>query len=534
MNTLYYGDNLDILRRYIKDESVDLIYLDPPFNSNATYNVLFTDRGGRQASAQLQAFKDTWSWPEAAPTYQELILLQGRLGDALRALGQLLPEGGLLAYLVMMAPRLAELHRVLKPTGSIYLHCDPTASHYLKVVMDAVFGAGNFRSEVIWKRTNIHNDSKNWSAVADTLLYYAKDTRVKYTWNPIYLAHSPEHIASKYRRDTDGRLYTLSDMTSPHPRPNMMYEWKSYPSPAMGWRYSRETMERLDRESRIWYPGDTSKRPRLKRFLDEMPGTLTTNIWTDIPPINSQARERLGYPTQKPEALLERIIQASSNPDDLVLDPFCGCGTTITVAQATGRRWIGIDITYAAIRTIKMRLADAFPEGLNYEVVGEPTTVADAARLAEEDPYQFQWWITGLVGARPAEQKKGADKGVDGRLYFSEGDSAQPQQIILSVKAGHVTSAHVDQLHGVVEKEGAAMGALLTLNPPTGPMVAAAAAAGIYVSPWGHHPRLQILTAEQLLAGKGIDMPPLGQVNVTFKKAPRARRKRGKQSEMGL
>jgi len=269
--------------------------------------------------------------------------------------------------------------------------------------------------------------------------------------------------------------------------------------------------------------------PRYKRYLDEAEGPPLGTVWTDINPINSQAAERLGYPTQKPLALLERIIQASSNEGDVVLDPFCGCGTAVHAAQALGRRWIGIDITWAAIHTIRERLAGAF-EDLEYEVIGAPTTVADAARLAEEDPYQFQWWITSLVGARPAEHKKGADHGIDGRLIFSDGVTRQ--EVILSVKAGHVTSAHVDQLHGVVEKEKAAMGALLTMQPPTGPMRATAAKAGVYESPWGKHPRIQILTAEELLSGATLDMPPIGQVNLTYQRANRATKKEGTQGEL--
>jgi adenine specific DNA methylase Mod len=216
----------------------------------------------------------------------------------------------MMAYLVMMTPRLMELHRVIKPTGSIYLHCDPTAGHYLKIIMDTIFGTENFRNEIVWKRTNVHSDAKRWSPVNDSILYYAKSNR--FVWNPQHLPHSETHIASKYRLvDERGRRYTLSDMTSPNPRPNMMYEWKGFPSPQMGWRYSKETMAKLDAEGRIWYPDDRSRRPRLKRFLDEMPGTVVTSNWTDIDPINSQAAERLGYPTQKPVTLLKRIIPRS-------------------------------------------------------------------------------------------------------------------------------------------------------------------------------------------------------------------------------
>src|SRR6185437_899160 len=249
---------------------------------------------------------------------------------------------------------------ILRSTGSIYLHCDSSASHYIKVMMDGIFGHQNFRNEIIWKRTNVHNDSKDWSTVSDTILYYVKDARKEFTWNPIYMAYSPEHIESKYKADENGRFYTLSDMTSPSPRPNMMYEWKGFISPAMGWRYSKETMASLDAEGKIWYPEDKSKRPRLRRYLDEGKGTLATNIWTDISPINSQAKERLGYPTQKPIALLERIIKASSKEGDVIFDPFCGCGTTIYSAEKNNRTWIGCDIAILAIKLIREVLAEKY------------------------------------------------------------------------------------------------------------------------------------------------------------------------------
>ena len=524
-NKLYYGDNLEVLQRYVKDESVDLVYLDPPFNSRQDYNVLFAEKDGSQSSSQIHAFEDTWEWNLDAQRSYELIVEQGgRVADALRAFKTFLFNSDMMAYLAMMAPRLVELRRVLKETGSIYLHCDPTASHYLKILMDAVFGPVSFRSEIIWKRTNIHNDAKRWSPVSDTLLYYAKGEPP--TWNPTHAAHTEEYVASKYRnKDPDGRPFTLSDMTSPKPRPNMMYEWKGFPSPAFGWRYSLETMTKLDAEGRIWYPADKTKRPRLKRYLDKMPGVILGNVWTDINPINSQAQERLGYPTQKPEALLERIIKASSNEGDLVLDPFCGCGTTVQVAQRLNRRWIGIDITHLAIGLIKKRLSDAFgPEIKNtYEVIGEPTDYAGAAQLAEEDKYQFQWWALGQVGARPTDQKKGADRGIDGRLYFHDDDSGKSKQIIFSVKAGNVTVSQIRDLVGVLTREKAEIGVFVTFDEPTKPMNKEAAEAGFYKSSDGStYARLQILTIQQILDGKQPDYPAHRR-DATFKKAPRSR-----------
>lgn len=343
-NTLFYGDNLAILREYLPDESVDLIYLDPPFNSSRSYNVLFKDESGRESEAQITAFDDTWHWNQAAEeTYHELVSEGSpRVADMVGALRKFIGANQMMAYLVMMAARLVELHRVLKPTGSLYLHCDPTASHYLKVVLDAIFGPENFRNEIVWKRTTTHSDAKRWSPVSDTILYYTRSSL--FTWNPQYAEHDAAYLVDKYRYDDkNGRgPYTLDNMTSPNPRPNMIYEWKGHASPPNGWRYSKETMAKLDTEGRIWYPEDKSKRPRLKRYLSEMAGRIHDNIWTDIFPINSQAAERLGYPTQKPLALLERIIQASSNPGDVVLDPFCGCGTTIAAAQKLGRSGSGL------------------------------------------------------------------------------------------------------------------------------------------------------------------------------------------------
>lgn len=523
MNSLYYGDNLDVLRRHIKDETVDLIYLDPPFKSNQDYNVLFAEKDGTGAASQFKAFEDTWEWNQAsAAQYEEVVEVGGRVSDVMQAFRRFLGTNDMLAYLTMMAPRLVELRRVLKRTGSIYLHCDPTASHYLKLLLDSIFRPEHFLAEITWRRTGTHSDAKRWSPVADHLLHYSKED--KPTWHPLHEPHSESYLASKYRySESDGRTYRLDNMTSPKPRPNMMYEWKGHASPPFGWRYSRETMAKLDAEGRIWYPDSKSKRPQLKRYLEEMEGVLVGNVWTDIDPINSRAQERLGYPTQKPEVLLERLITASSNEGDVVLDPFCGCGTAIAVAQRLNRNWIGIDITHLAVGLIKSRLRDAFGDGISktYEVIGEPVSAPDALELAKEDPYQFQWWALGLVGARRSEQKKGSDQGIDGRLYFhDEGEGGRTKQIILSVKSGHVSVKDIRDLRGVIEREKAEVGVLLTLEEPTKPMTAEAAAAGFYKSPWGNHARLQILTIAELLEGKGIDYPHPS--NVTYKRAPRA------------
>ena len=388
MKALYYGDNLQVLRDSIATESVDLIYLDPPFNSNATYNVLFRSPKGEESQAQIEAFEDSWHWTDEAERAFDEVMRSGNTDafDMLNAMRSFLGENDMMAYLAMMAARLIELHRVLKETGSIYLHCDPTASHYLKTLMDAIFGTKFFRNEINWQRTNTHSDSRTWSRVSDAIFFYTKGEN--FTWNIPREPLSESYKSSKYRHDDgDGRSYRLSDTTSPNPRPKMMYEWKGFPFPAKGWRYSKETMAKLDAEGRIWYPThkdgshDTSKRPQLKRYLDEMEGSVMGTMWTNIPPINSQAQERLGYPTQKPLALLERIISASSNEGDVVLDPFCGCGTTIHAAEVLKRDWIGIDVTHLAISLIEKRLNDAWP-GIQYEVHGTPKDLSGAKMVA--------------------------------------------------------------------------------------------------------------------------------------------------------
>jgi site-specific DNA-methyltransferase (adenine-specific) len=523
-NLLYYGDNLDVLRRHVKDESVDLVYLDPPFNSNANYNVLFAEKDGRQAAGQMQAFEDTWRWDEAAARLLvETVEAGGRVADVLLAFERFLGTNDMLAYLVMMAPRLVELRRVLKPSGSLYLHCDPTASHYLKLLLDAVFGPDNFRNEIIWKRKAGRGETNNaairFGVTADSILFYARSKEAKFFRQ--YRDNNPEYIASKFTHvDADGRRYRLDNITSPSYRPNLIYEYKGITPPPKGWAVSQERMAEMDREGRLYIPQDPTKRIQRKRFLDELEGETVDTLWDDISPINSQAQERLGYPTQKPVALLERIIAASTLEGDVVLDPFCGCGTTVDAAQKMGRSWIGIDVTHLAISLIKVRLRDAFGDAVRYKVIGEPTTAEDAAELAESDKYQFQWWALGLVGARPVDQKKGADKGIDGRLYFHDG-GATTRQIIFSVKGGHLKATDVRDLRGVVDREKADMGVLLSFEAPTKLMKAEAASAGFYTSPWGKHARLQLLTVAELLDGASVDYPRTAGVNQTFKQAPR-------------
>jgi len=560
--TLYYGDNLDILRRYVKDESVDLIYLDPPFNSNQSYNVLFAEHDGSQAAAQIQAFEDTWRWDRAAAQAFEETVEQGpgRVSQALQAFRLLLGQSNMLAYLTMMAPRLVELHRVLKPTGSLYLHCDPTASHYLKVLLDATFGPTCFRNEIAWKRSSAHSDTKQgmrrYGRIKDTLLFYTKTA--SYSWNTTHVPYEREYLEAEYRHVApSGRLYKETDVTAARPGGDTEYEWHAkrpvggqsrwevdlegeFRNPRPGWEYrsvkpysgrywaySKENMAGFAREGRLVHR--ETGMPRLMQFADEMPGVPLQDLWGDIPP--ASGGQDLGYPTQKPVALLERIVNASSSPGDVVLDPFAGCGTAVVAAQKLGRDWIGIDITHLAITLVKHRLRDSFGADATYRVLGEPVSLPDAQALAEENTFQFQLWALGLVGARPAEQKKGADRGVDGRLYFHDEAGGKSKQVVISVKSGHVTVVHIRELRGVLDGQKAEIGALITLQEPTQPMRAEAASAGVYHSPgWQRtYPRLQILTIAELLGGKGLEYP---LASITFRRADRVQQEGGDQQAL--
>ena len=531
-NTLFYGDNLPILRDYIAAGSVDLVYLDPPFNSNRTYNVLFKQESGEGAESQIAAFEDTWHWNQAAEfTYFQLIEnAPAHVAQMIGALRGFIGENQMMAYLVMMAARLVELHRVLKPTGSLYLHCDPTASHYLKIVMDTIFGPHQFINEIIWKRTTAHSSSKKFAPIHDTILYYGKTATV--VWNDARADYDPEYLDKYYRFDDgDGRLYWRDNLCAAGVRKGSSGKpWRGIDPGAKGmhWKYTVEKLDELDAQGRIYWPPKGTM-PQYKRYRDELKGKAIPDIWDDIDRINPVGSERLGYPTQKPLALLERILQASSNPGDVVLDPFCGCGTTIAAAQKLGRRWIGIDITHLSISLQKYRLKEMFGDDLGFQVIGEPEDVAGARQLARDDKYQFQWWALSLIRAKPLggeagskTGKKGADKGIDGIITFADDESGAAKRVIVQVKSGHVGRPAVGELVGTVQREGAAIGVFVTLEEPTGPMLAEAAAAGFYQSAkMGHvYPRIQILTIAQLLAGAQVQMPSVTQ---TFKKAQRVK-----------
>ena len=541
-NTLYYGDNLDILRQHLPDESVDLVYLDPPFNSNANYNVLFKEQSGEASPAQIRAFTDTWEWTqEAERTYEQEIITNlgtpANVKDMISAFRQFIGSNPMMAYLVMMTPRLVELRRVLKPTGSIYLHCDPTASHYLKLLMDTVFGPENFRTEITWKRTSAHSDARQGrrqhGRVHDLLLFYSMSD--SWTWNQLYTEYDQDYVDQFYRHvePETGRRYRLGDLTGPGgaAKGNPSYE-------VMGvtryWRYSEERMAELIEQGRIVQtrPGAV---PAYKRYLDEMPGVPLQDLWTDIGPIASQAKERLGYPTQKPQALLERIIQASSNEGDVVLDPFCGCGTAVAAAENLKRRWIGIDVTHLAVALMKSRLRTAFDlhPGADYEVVGEPADVGSARALAEQDRYQFQYWAMSLLEALPREQggRRGADRGIDGVVHFIDGPRQATKKAIVQVKSGRVSSPHIRDLKGTVEREKADLGLFITLEEPTRDMRTEAASAGFYHSEiWQRdYPRMQLRTIAELLEGRAFDIPPHPSM---YQPAQRVRRSEGSQITM--
>jgi len=530
-NTLYYGDNLDILKRYIPDESVDLVYLDPPFNSDQNYNVLFQEKNGTLADSQITAFEDTWRWSQQSEVvFADMMIKGGKVADCLQAFRTFLRPCDMLAYLVMMAPRLVELQRVMKPTSSIYLHCDPGASHYLKMLMDAILRPDHFINEIVWKRTSAKGLAfTRFARDHDTLLRYSRGD--KWTWNPVYVEHDPDYVEKFYRFIEEGtdRKYTLDNLLNPNKnRPNLTYEFLGI---NRVWRWTKERMLEAHRKGLI-IQSAPGRVPRLKRYLDEQEGTPIDDVWIDIKPIQSQAQERLGYPTQKPEALLERIIKASSNEGDVVLDPFCGCGTTIATAQTLNRRWIGIDITHLAIALMKERLRNRFGEKVAYKIEGWPKSEHDARALAEGDKFKFQEWAIYFVGGR--EAKRGADQGVDGKIIFQADKSGRFDSVYLQVKSGHIGAKDVRDLRGTIERESVAIGVLISLDKPTRPMEVEAASAGRYESKmWGQkYPRLQLLTIKELFAGKKIDMPPIRQLGATFKKAERHRKKPGEQLQL--
>ena len=566
-NRLYYGDNLDVLREHLADESVDLIYLDPPFNSNASYNILFKSPAGAGADASIEAFDDTWAWGPTASSALMDITQSGnhKLHVLMQAMKTAIGENAMMAYLAMMAVRLVELHRVLKPTGSLYLHCDPTASHYLKLVLDAVFGPEHYRNEIIWQRsTGKALMTKRLPANHDVILAYGKGDETVWNLDAVFQQYDEHNLPKKTQvkyshQDETGRVYRLDSLINPNAnRPNLTYEFLGV---TKVWRWTKERITKAYDGGLVIQtkPGTV---PQLKRYLDEQRGIPLGDVWTDIPPINSQAQERLGYPTQKPRALLERIIAASSNPGDVVLDPFCGCGTAVDAAQKLRRQWIGIDVTHLAIGLIEKRMQEGYgpnalakkavssssrhaelvsasmphsetsanseawalkqvqgdgqagANGLAYEVIGTPKDLASAQRLAVDDPHQFQHWITLKLGGYPwMGGKKGGDKGVDGYFYYI-GEGGATETGVISVKAGgNVNPNMVRDIGRVMARDGHKLGLFVAATLPTKGMTDEANSHGLIETEFGRFPALQTYTLAELFGDIRPKLPPLVSVN---------------------
>jgi DNA modification methylase len=576
-NALFYGDNLDVLRGrdadgrpLIRDESVDLIYLDPPFNSASNYNVLFKAPDGKASDSQIEAFEDTWHWTDAAARcFQDVVTgHHQRAGTLLKAMRDALGENDMMAYLAMMAARLVELHRVLKPTGSLYLHCDPTASHYLKLLLDGIFGPANYLNEIIWKRTGSHGGAKRWGPIHDVIFLYSKTEN--FTWNRTYESYNENYLSKFYRFSDDRGRYRLVTLTGAGTRtgdsgapwrgvdPTLSGRHWAVPAGALARAYpdaqinklsTQEKLDLLDRAGLIYWPVRGSV-PQQKRYMDEAPGVPIQDLVTDIRPLGKLDIERLGYPTQKPVALLERIIAASSNPGDVVLDPFCGCGTTVHAAQKLGRHWIGIDVTHLAISLVERRMKDAFPDsfdangkpvpGVRFDVHGVPRDLASARDLAARDKHQFQWWAVSLVDAVPqGGSKKGADRGIDGIRWVKTGPRPEDvDRIIVSVKGGKVGVGDLRDLAGTVIREKALAGLLITLEKPTKEMIREAASHGYASYGLGDVRRLMVKTVDELLRNVHDEkevLPPLGRQE-GFRRAARERptTTRGDQAALAL
>ena len=571
-NALFYGDNLAVLREHVADESVDLVYLDPPFNSNASYNVLFREKTGEESPAQIRAFTDTWEWTqETELTFEQDIIgnpsVPPAVKDMITAFRQFIGRNAMMAYLVMMAPRLVEMRRVLKPTGSIYLHCDPTASHYLKLLMDAVFGADNFRSEIVWRRNNAHNKiTKQYGPIHDTILFYSKGR--EFFFKPGTRPLMRGYVADWFTNEDERGRYRTNMLTGPGTRSGTSGQpWGGFDPSSVGRHWAipaslrsllpessvewttQKVLDFLNESGVIYIPRDGEGQPKYKQYVGS--GSPYQDIWAYQPYTGGtlyqanecidedvkwleRGEERLGYPTQKPIGLLERIVSTSSNEGDVVLDPFCGCGTAVAAAHKLGRQWLGIDITHLAVALMKNRLKTAFDldAGADYQVVGEPQDEGSARALWEQDPYQFQFWAVSLLEAQPqSEQRRGADRGIDGMLYFIDGPRRTPHKVVLQVKGGRVSSPQVRDLKGVVEREQAAMGLFISLEPPTRDMRQEAASGGFHHSDlWARDfPKIQLRTIGEMLSGNDFDLPPRPS---SYQAAQRVRRPQGRQATL--
>ncbi|EKU96702.1 DNA modification methylase [Leptolyngbya sp. PCC 7375] len=537
MNYLYYGDNLEVLGKYIPNESVDLCYIDPPFNSKRNYNQIYNNLG-KEDCAQAQAFVDTWVWDDLAiKGFRKIAANDNGLYSKqtlllLTSLEKVLGRGSLLAYLVSITLRVAEIHRVLKPTGSFYFHCDPTASHYIKIVLDSIFcpNGGDYKNEITWKRTTAHNDSSKYGNNVDIIFFYTKSK--DYTWNPSYSMYTEDYKKRFKRKDANGRRWTDDNLTAKGlSGGGYEYEYKGCHSL---WRVPPDSMERLDSEGRLHFTNKGGI--RLKRYLDEMKGIPLQSLWDDISPINSQAKERLGYPTQKPEALLQRIIEVATNEGDVVLDAYCGCGTTVAAAQKLNRHWIGIDITYQSIGLIMKRLTVSHGRSVidSVKVAGVPKDMESAIALAnrEDDRVrkEFEKWAIQTYSKNRAvvNSKKGADRGVDGFLLFLEDHGGEYGRVIFQVKSGKVSSRDIRDLYGTMNREEACMGVFITLKPPTSAMLKEAKQYGLYDNKINSesYPVVDIVSVEGLLAGERLSVPMALEV---FKVLPKIADKSHKQ-----
>jgi DNA modification methylase len=510
---------------------VDLIYLDPPFNSKQNYNLIYKNMTGLPVPDQADAFCDTWemdSEKEELAKHMPILMREHGVESYyvefwriwINALRHTQPH--LLAYLIYIVQRLLHMKSILRPTGSIYLHCDPTASHYIKVMMDGIFHHKNFRNEIVWKRTFSHGGAARWGDIHDVILFYTASDH--YTWNKVSQKLDSEYVDSKYRFNDERGRYRLVVLTGPGTTKGASGQmWRGYDPTVAGrhWAVPRRAIETLRSEG-IAIPSDLHEQLELLyqngyiRFPQKKGGVLGVpefklylpngqpiqDIITDIAPINSQARERLGYPTQKPISLLDRIIQASSNKDQVIFDPFCGCGTTIYSAQKNGRRWIGCDIAILSIKLVREILTGddyRLVEGVHFDVDGIPVSVEQAEELFKADPFQFEHWLVERIGGFPT--KKTGDKGIDGRMYFETREGLKA--MVLSVKGGKLRPTDVRDLVGVLNSEpGAEMAGFLSLQEPSKAMREAGASAGQFTYNEVKYDRVQFLTVKDILEGK--------------------------------
>ena len=516
MNKLYYGDNLRIMER-MKSESVDLIYLDPPFKSDQNYNLVYKTLTGKPVPEQAQAFCDTWEMDaekESLAKSMPVLMREKGIDDYYVEFWRLWMQAlrhtqrPLMAYLIYMVQRLIYMKVLLRRTGSVYLHCDPTASHYIKIMMDGIFGHQNFRNEIIWKRTSAHSSAKRYGPIHDVILFYTKSDKYtwnKYTWNKVYTKYDDEYLKERFKRGGD-KPWKDADITGSGTRNGETGQvWRGYDVTAKGrhWAYPPSVLNEMDAQGRVYWPKKRGGWPREKVMLAKAHGIPLQDIWTDISPVNSQAEDRLGYPTQKPPNVLKRIIEASSDKGDTVFDPFCGCGTTVFAAQELGRAWIGCDVAILAIKLIREILTGnryRLSEGTQFTVDGVPASIEQADELFRHDPFQFQHWAVERAGGFPM-QKKVADHGIDGRLYFETRSTLR--SMVLSVKGGHLRPTDIRDLRGVLEREdGAELAGFISLREPSKAMWEEASQAGVYEYQGVPYRRIQLLTVREILEEK--------------------------------